>query len=69
MSGKSDKGEDGNSRARFATIIRGEGGVGERGEFLWMIGELDSWVLPRNSISLLLLLKSMAQKSSPSTVY
>lgn len=68
MSGKSDKGEDGNSRARFPTIVRGEGGVGEHGKFICMIWELDSWVLPKNSISLLSSLKSIAETSSPSAI-
>ena len=49
----------------FAIIVRGEGGVGERGEFFWMIWELDSWVLPKNSSSLSL--KSTTERSSLST--
>lgn len=34
MSGKFDKGEVEKLGARFTTIVRGEGGVGRRGEFL-----------------------------------
>ncbi len=34
MSGKSDKGEDENLGARYATIVRGEGGVRKQGESL-----------------------------------
>lgn len=59
ISGKSDNEEDEDFRARFATIVRGEGGVGELGGFFWVI-----WVLLRNWISLLSSLKSTACKLS-----